>query len=180
MNDKKKEEKKQEVGKARPRASLSPFRRFDLLPESGFVREMDRLFHDYLPRRWWQQFHLGWPERFGGHPLEPFEGKIPSVDILDRENDFLVKAELPGVEKKDIAISISNNVLTLEANVRREEKEEKGEYFRKEICSGVFRRSIELPVPVMEEDAKASFKNGILELTIPKREKTKRTAIPVD
>ena len=112
--------------------------------------------------------------------MEPFLGKTPSVDILDREEDFLIKAELPGVEKKDIKISIVNNMLTLEASMDKEEKEEKGEYYRREICSGMFRRTIDLPEPVKEEEAKATFKNGILELVVPKVAKAKRTTVKVD
>jgi len=180
MNDKKKEEKKQEVQKMPPRGPLSPFERFDLLSDPGFFREMDRFFEEYLPRRWWRQFHAGWPGRLTAHPLASFEGKTPSVDILNRENDLLLQAELPGVEKKDISITIANNTLTLEAKMSKEEKEEKAEYFRQEICRGSYRRTIELPEAVKESEAKATFQNGVLELTIPKQEKTKRSTIKVE
>ncbi len=62
----------------------------------------------------------------------------------------------------------------------KEEKEEKAEYFRQEICRGSYRRVIDLPAAVKENEAKATFKNGILELTIPKMEKAKRSTIKVD
>ncbi|MEE4134448.1 MAG: Hsp20/alpha crystallin family protein [Desulforhopalus sp.] len=179
MNEAKKEAKKHEVEKVRPRG-MTPFERFDLFGDDGFTKEMDRFFHEYFPRRWWHQFHLGWPGRSGARAMEPFLGKTPSVDILDREEDFLIKAELPGVEKKDISISLANNMLTLEASMGKEEKEEKGEYYRREICSGMFRRVIDLPEPVKEEEAKATFKNGILELVVPKVAKAKRTTVKVD
>jgi HSP20 family protein len=179
MNDKKKEEKKQEVQKVQPRGLTSPFERFDLLSDSGLFKEMDRFFEDYLPRRW-RQAHFGWPSRLAAHGMLPFEGKTPCVDIQDRENDFLIKAEMPGVEKKDISITIANNTLTLEANMSKEEKEEKAEYFRQEICRGSYQRTIELPAAVKENEAKATFQNGVLELTIPKMEKTKRSTIKVE
>lgn len=179
MNDKKKEEKKQEIEKVQPKGLASPFGRFDMLSDFGFFKEMDQFFEEYLPRRW-RQAHLGWPGRFAGHPFSPFEGNTPCVDIQDRENDFLIKAEMPGVEKKDIHITIAGNTLTLEASVDKEEKEEKAEYFRREICRGSYKRTIELPAAVKEGEAKATFQNGMLELTIPKMEKTKRSTIKVE
>ncbi len=95
-----------------PRGLSSPFERFDLLSDSGFFKEMDRFFEDYLPRRW-RHANFGGLGRLAGHGMLPFEGKSPRVDIQDRENDFLIKSEMPGVEKKDIIITISNNTLTL-------------------------------------------------------------------
>jgi len=179
MNEKKKEEKKQEVQKVPPRVPASPFERFDLLPDFGFFKEMDRFFEDYLPRRW-RQTHLGWPGRLAAHGMLPFEGKTPSVDIQNREEDILIKAEMPGVDKKDIHITIAGNSLTLEAKMEKEEKEEKGEYYRQEICRGSYSRTIELPAAVKEGEAKATFQNGVLELTIPKLEKTKRSTIKIE
>ena len=173
MNDKHKEEKSQEVQKIPPRSQMSPFERFERFPDSGFFKEMDRFFEEYLPRRWGHPFHHG-------HSMSPFEGKTPHIDVINREEDILVKAELPGVDKKDIHITIANNVVTLEASMSKEEKEEKAEYHRQEICRGSYRRTFELPAAVKENDAKATFKNGILELTIPKVEKTKRTSIKVE
>ena len=112
--------------------------------------------------------------------MAPFEGKQPCVDVIDRDDNILVKAELPGVDKNDINISIANNVLTLEATMSKEEKEEKAEYYRQEICRGSYQRSIALPAAVKEDEAKATFQNGVLELTIPKMEKTKRSTIKIE
>jgi HSP20 family protein len=180
MNEKKKEGQKHEVQKMGPHGVSSPFERFDLLSDSGFFREMDRFFEDYLPRRWWHQFRHGGPMGLAGHPMSAFEGKTPSVDVIDREGDFLIKAELPGVEKNDINITITNNTLSLEAKMSKEEKEEKDAYYRREICRGSYQRTIPLPVAVKENEAKATFKNGILELTVPKMEKAKRSTIKVE
>ncbi|ADW17357.1 heat shock protein Hsp20 [Desulfobulbus propionicus DSM 2032] len=179
MTDKNPEQSKQDVQKAQPRGALSPFGGPDLFSDFGFFKEMDRFFEEYLPRRW-QQFRLGAPERFAGHGLMPFAGKTPSIDILDREADFLIKAELPGVDKKDIAITITNNVLTIEASMSKEEKEEKEEYYHREICHGTYRRTLELPAPVKEGEAKATFTNGVLELIVPKMEKAKKSTIKVE
>ena len=180
MNDKKKDEKSQEVQKMPRRDMTSPFERFDLLSDFSFFKEMDRFFDEYLPRRWRHQFHQSWPGSLSPHSMSPFEGKTPRVDVINREEDILVKAELPGVDKKDINISIANNIMTLEASMSKEEKEEKAEYHRQEICRGSYRRTFELPAAVKENKAQATFKNGILELTIPKMEKTKRATIKVE
>ncbi|WP_448874998.1 Hsp20/alpha crystallin family protein [Desulfobulbus propionicus] len=175
--EEKKEEKKQVVQKMPPQ-SPSP-ERFDLFPQSNFFQEMDRFFDEYIPRRWWHQFRLGWPGQVAPHMMA-FEGKTPSVDVIDRDGDLLIKAELPGVDKKNIALTIADGILTLEAKIDKEEKEEKEQYYRREICRGSFKRVIELPAAVKEDEAKASFKNGILELTLPKVEKTKRATIKIE
>lgn len=175
MNEKKKEEKSQGLQKMPSRGVSSPFERFLSPAEAGFFQHMDRFFDDYFPRRWWRH---GAP--FAHHAMSAFEGKTPSVDVIDRENEILVKAELPGVDKKDINISLANNILTIEASMSKEEKEEKEEYYHQEICRGSYRRSLELPAGVKEEEAKATFTNGILELTLPKSEKTKKSTITVE
>lgn len=180
MNEQKKEEQQKDVQKAAPRGPISPFERFDLLSDPGWFREMDRMFEEYLPRRWWRQLHANWPGRLAGHGLAPFEGKPPNIDILNRENDFLIKAELPGVDKNDINITVANNRVTLEATTSKEEKEEKGDYYHREICRGSYCRTIDLPEAVNDSGAKATFQNGVLELTIPKMEKTKKSTIPVE
>jgi HSP20 family protein len=180
MNEKKKEEKSKDLQKMSPRSVSSPFEGFLSPSDSGFFQEMDRFFDDYLPRRWWHQFRHGVPGGIVGHTMSPFGGKTPSVDVIDREDEILIKAELPGVDKKDINITITNNTLTIEASVSKEDKEEKDEYYRQEICRGSYRRTLELPAIVKEDDAKATFTNGILELKLPKTEKTKRSTITVE
>ena len=182
MNEKKKQDKGQELQSMGPHNLPSPFGKSDLFSDSGFFKEMDQFFEDYLPRRWWHHLRHGWPSEAVSqqYMAAPFEGKTPSVDIIDREADFLVKAELPGVDKKDINITIANNTVTLQASVNKEEKEEKADYYRQEICRGSYRRTLDLPVAVKENEAKATFKNGILELIIPKLEKTKKSTIKVD
>jgi len=180
MNDKSKEEKGQDALKTSPRGMAPLVERFDLFGDSNFLQEMDRFFDDYLPRRWRQHSQHGFPGRPLSASMSPFEGKTPRVDVINREEDILVKAELPGVDKKDIALTIANNILTLDASMSKEEKEEKAEYYHQEICRGSYRRTFELPAAVKENEAKATFQNGILELTIPKMEKTKRATIKVD
>ena len=118
-----------------------------------------------------------WPMRESGMQL--FAGRTPKVDVIDRDHEVLVKAEIPGVDKKDIDISLSDRNLTIRAAQSKEEKEEKENYYRREISSSSFSRSIMLPVAVDIEKAKASFQDGILEINLPKSEPTRHHNIKI-
>ena len=85
-----------------------------------------------------------------------------------------------GIEKDDLDISVSDNLLTIKGETKHEEKEEKGEYYRCEISRGTFSRTVALPSDVDSEGGKAKFKDGVLELTLPKIEKTKRRSIKIE
>jgi HSP20 family molecular chaperone IbpA len=89
-----------------------------------------------------------------------------SIDLIDRENEFLVRAELP--TKEDISISLAADSITIQAQSSKEVAEEKGDYRRREISSSAFSRSMWLPVEVDVDAAKAAFKDGVLEVTLPK------------
>lgn len=157
---------KTEVQKVEPARALSPF------------EEMDRLFDNFLTRGWFRPFQMEWPNL--PKAAMPFEGKTPNIDVIDRDDEILVKAELPGVDKKDIEISMTPNTVTIKGKTSHEEKEEKGDYYRCEITRGSYARTLSLPADVDEDKAKASFKDGILELTLPKLKKSKRRTIKVD
>jgi HSP20 family protein len=119
--------------------------------------EMDRLYDRFLDWR----------------PLRRFGevGEWPSVDVFETEKEILVEADVPGVEAKDIHVFIDGNVLTLQGE-RKQKKEQKGENFhRVERSYGSFSRSINLPTGVAQEKAKASYKRGILRITLPKTQK---------
>jgi len=146
--------------------SLSPF------------EEMDRVFDNFFSRGWLQPFRMDWPSY---RKLEiPFEGKTPTVDMIDRDNDIVIKAELPGVDKKDIDVTVTSNTVTIKGTISKEEKEEKDNYYRREISRGSYARTLSLPVDVDEDNAKASIKDGVLELTLPKSEKAKKRTIKVE
>lgn len=181
MTKKEKTETKQELQKSEPARSMSPFDEIGQLFERDFFDEMDRFFETRLPSRWG-----GWKHPFSrrrpsfGQLTQPFEGKTPNVDVVEHDKEFLIKAELPGVDKKDINITIADNMVTIKADTSKEEKEEKGDYCRREISCGSYSRTLTLPVKVKEGEAKASFKSGVLKLTIPKMEETKRIAVKVE
>ncbi|MDH5371185.1 MAG: Hsp20/alpha crystallin family protein, partial [Gammaproteobacteria bacterium] len=100
--------------------------------------------------------------------------------VIERDGEIVVKAMMPGVEKKDIEISMTKNTVTISGKTSHEEKEEKGNYYRHEISKGSYMRTLSLPENVNEDKAKAKFKDGMLELTIPKMEVSHRRNIKVD
>ena len=166
MAKEEKEQGKQEVQKVEPARTLSPF------------EEMERLFEGYFPRGWMRPFN--WERPSWGELGAPFEGKTPRVDIVDRDNELVVKAELPGVDKKDLDISMTENTVTIKGSTSHEEKEEKGDYYRSEMSRGSYSRTLALPSDVEADKAKAKFKDGVLELTLPKLKKAKRRSVKVE
>lgn len=107
-------------------------------------------------------------------------GRVPRVDVIDREQELLVRAELPGVSKENLDVSLQDNTLSIRATTQRDEEEEKGQFYRRELSRGEFQRTIRLPCQVEGDKAKASFKDGVLELTIPKVAASKRKTIKVE
>src|SRR5579862_736680 len=104
----------------------------------------------------------------------------PSVDIFETENEIVVKAELPGVDRKDISLHLENNVLTLKGE-RRFEKETKEEnYHRIERAYGGFSRSFSIPATVDEEKIRADYHDGILRIALPKKEAVKPKQIRIE
>jgi len=144
----------------------------------GPIDEMDRWFENVFPRGWMRPFRNEWPS--WGELAAPLETRLPKVDVIDRDDEVLVRAEIPGVEKEDLDVSVSDNAITIKGQTRSEEKEEKGDYYRCEITRGAFARTVALPDVVDSEKVKAKFKDGVLELTLPKVEKAKRHSIRID
>ena len=166
MAEKEKKPAKQEVQKVQPAMPLSPF------------DEMEKLFEGYFPRGWFRPFHFEWPAL--REVPAPFEGKAPHVDLIDRDHEIVVKAELPGVDKKDLEISVTSDSVTIKGTTSHEAKEEKGDYYRSEMSRGTYSRKLALPSEVDEDKAKATFKNGVLELTLPKTKKAKRRTVEIE
>lgn len=135
-------------------------------------RMMDRLFEGFFPRGWPRPLRMEWPSW-----VEP---RVPAVDVIDRDEEVLVRAELPGVVKEDVEVSITEGALTIRGKRKQEKKEErKGEYYRREMRYGEFTRTVHLPTGVQEDKVKATFKDGVLEVTLPKAEAAKRRTIPI-
>ena len=105
----------------------------------------------------------------------------PSVDIFENDSDIVIKAELPGLNAKDIDIKLENNVLTIrgERHFEKEAKEEKENYHRIEREYGSFSRSFSLPVTVNGDKVTAEYRDGVLKITLPKKEEVKPEPIKI-
>jgi len=106
-------------------------------------------------------------------------GEWPRVDIEENGNEYSIKADLPGMDKKDVSISIENGTLKIEGEKKTEQKREKDRYYHLERSYGKFCRSFALPEEVDTEKISAAMNNGVLELTLPKSEKAKPRSIEV-
>ena len=103
----------------------------------------------------------------------------PSVDIYENKDQIVLEAELPGMNREDFDLSIENNVITLRGERRFEKKEDTDNYHRVERAYGSFTRSFTMPNTITGEGATADYRNGVLRVTIPKREDTKARRIEV-
>ncbi len=138
--------------------------------------EMDRWLGDMVSRNWLRP-HFEWPAWTEQHM--PFAGRVPNVDLIDRDNELVLKAALPGVDRKDLDVSMTGNAVTIKAATSHEDKEEKGDYYRSEISRGSFSRTVTLPCAVDTAKVKATFQDGMLELTLPKVTQSQRKRIDV-
>ncbi len=153
-----------------------------LRPQVGYralspFDDLDRLMSSITRGRWPRSFSEDWsfwPELEMG-PQRP----VPRVDVVEKDDAVEVTAELPGVKKGELDVSVSDDILTICGSTRHEENEEKGEYYHREIRQGEFSRTLALPAGVDGEQAKAAFENGVLKITLPKLEKAKRTSSKV-
>jgi HSP20 family protein len=138
--------------------------------------EMERWFGDFFNRPF---FSPMWMPRFN---LPRMQQVTPSLDIYEEEDAVVVKAELPGIGKEDVEVDISDDLLTISGEKKAEEKLERKDYHRIERSYGSFSRSVRLPGEVLSDQAKASFKDGVLEVRIPKTEaaKQKRRKIEIE
>jgi HSP20 family protein len=103
----------------------------------------------------------------------------PAVDLYEKDDHFVIKAELPGVDKKDISIDLKDRVLTLSGERSHENEVKEENYFRKERSYGKFQRAFTLPADVDSDRIKAEFKDGLLQIEIPKPEEQKPKQVTI-
>jgi len=155
--------KTKELIKAEPSRTLSSF------------EEMERRFEDFF-RRPFSIFGPSWWPRLR---KPEFEEITSAVDIYEESNNVVVKAELPGIKKEDIDLSLTDNTLKISGEKKKEEKVEKKDYFSLERSYGSFTRTFSLPADVQTDKAEAKFKDGVLEIKIPKTEEAIKKAVKV-
>ena len=108
------------------------------------------------------------------------QGLVPAIDVYDSKNAIVVETALPGVDPSKVDLSIENGVLRISGSSERKTEVDEKEYYRKEIRSGSFMRQVTLPPGINEDAAKASFKDGILKIEIPKLEEPKIKSIKIE
>ena len=144
----------------KPFGEIAPFRDFERMR-----RDMDRLWNSFFERG----------------TLRSEEGGewLPSLDVAETKNEIVVKAEVPGLEPKDIDISLSDGLLTIKGEKKQEREEKEENYHLVERSYGSFARSIRLPNEVQSDKINASYKNGVLKIVLPKSEEAKKKEIKI-
>jgi len=157
-------EEKKELAKVESTKTPSPFQ--DM--EKRF-QEMERRFEDFFRK----PFSLmpSWMPRLR---MPEVEDVVTAIDILTEGDNIVVKAELPGMKKEDIDVSLTKDTITISGEKKKEEKIEKKDYHSIERSYGSFKRSFSLPSEIQTDKASAKFKDGVLEIRIPKTEEAKK------
>ncbi|MGD0278914.1 MAG: Hsp20/alpha crystallin family protein [Smithella sp.] len=141
-------------------------------PFYSLQRDMNNLFDNFF-----RGFDAA-PRGFAAGDLERF---TPSIDVKENEKEFLIKAELPGVEEKDIEVTVTDDSVTIKGEKKEEKEDKNKDYYYMERSYGSFSRAIPLEAQIESGKAEASFKNGILDIKIPKNQsaKAKGTKVPI-
>ncbi len=130
-------------------------------------RDISRVFDDFFSISPTSMFEFDWS---------------PTVDVVENEGGFIVKAEIPGIDEKDLQVTLENNILTIagEKKEERNEKDRDSRWVVSERKFGSFRRSISLPEGIRSDKIKAAFRNGVLRVEIPREESAKPRKITID
>lgn len=149
-----------------PWKELAPWTEFDPWREfRAMEQRLERVFGELMPR---------WTEGRGARIWEP------AVDVIETEKEFVLKAELPEVDEKDVHVNVEGNILTITGERKQEKEIKKENYHRSERFYGSFERSFALPETVDREQIKAVFKDGMMKLTMPKKEGLKPKEIKIE
>jgi HSP20 family protein len=127
--------------------------------------------------RWFEEFFNDFP--FSSSLMEGRDSWIPSVDILEKDGNLILRAELPGMTEKDIDLKVEGDTLTLKGERKRDTEDKNSNYHRVESFYGSFSRSFRLPDTVDSEKINAEYKNGVLTVTLPQKPEVKPREIPV-
>jgi len=143
--------------------------RWDPFAELSVLQErMNRVYEDLFPitRKGEEELNVG--------------TFYPAVDICEGDKEIILKAELPGIKRKDVYLELNDGVITLKGERKLEKEDKRDTYHRIESCYGNFHRSFTLPSTVDRDKIKAMYKDGILEVTLPKMEEATPKSISVE
>jgi len=146
-----------------------PFREF-----ARMERDMRNMFDDFWGGRARQEALPGpGKAQLPVRREEPLVG-TPTIDIVDKKDTLILRSEMPGANKDNIKISIEEDRIHLSGKIEREKEEKKEDYYYSERAYSAWERTIPLPVNIKPNDVKATYKNGVLEVTLPKSEEAKK------
>ncbi|MGM0545428.1 MAG: Hsp20/alpha crystallin family protein [Bacteroidota bacterium] len=151
---------------------MTPLTKYDrpsVEPINNLRREMDRIFNDLIPFSW----------RLDDSEMG-LRSWAPRTDMMETDNEYMIEVDLPGMSKQDITLNVQDNILSIQGERKHETEEEHNGYLRRERSFGSFERKFSLPASVKEDKIKATFKDGVLTVHIPKAEKSKRQSVKID
>jgi HSP20 family protein len=138
----------------------------ELIPPLGsFRKEMEGLFDEFIGERWPAIFEPG--------------AFVPAVEVGETPEEVFVNVQVPGLNKEDLALELTERGLTVRGEIKEEKEDKKKNYYRREIRRGSFTRTIALPVEVELDKATADLQKGVLNVHIPKTEKARKRAVTV-
>lgn len=142
------------------------------------AEEFEHWMQHFMDDMWRRPF----PSLFGRDrwlPIRPLSIRMPSLDVFEEKDSVVVKAELPGMKKEDVEVSLSGENLTIKGEKKEDKEVKEDDYYRRERSYGSFLRAVTLPCEVKSGEIKASFKDGVLEIRLPKTEEAKKKSIAV-
>ena len=137
--------------------TLTPWRSLWELRFPTLKDEMDKLFEDFFGRT--------------GFPSIAESGWLPAADVHETKKDVVVALDVPAIDPKEVSISIVDDKLTIKGERKKEEEVKEETYYKSERIYGTFQRIIQLPTQVVSDKAKATYKDGVLKITVPKSQK---------
>lgn len=142
------------------------------------IGEIERLLDRLRRTDWLRPLGMEWPR--WPDIQHALDFRAPSMDVVNRPKEIFVRAEVPGIDKEDLEVTVTDRSLTIAGTSRHEEESAEGDVHRHEIRSGSFSRTVTLPEDVDGRRAKASYKDGIVELHLPKLRSAKKHSVKLD
>jgi HSP20 family protein len=139
-------------------------------------------FEHWLDRFMEDVWRRPFPSLFGRDrwlPIRPLSIRMPSLDVYEEKDSVVVKAELPGMKKEEVEVNLAGENLTIKGEKKEDKEVKEDDYYRRERSYGSFLRTIALPCDVKSDEITASFKDGVLEIRMPKTEEAKKKSISV-
>jgi HSP20 family protein len=146
-------------------------------PFENLRREIDRLFEDFDGGFWRSPLSRSF---FDVAPGNGGWDAMPAVDVAETDKAYDIKAELPGMDEKNIEVKFANGLLTIKGEKQADKEEKNKDYYRRERSFGAFERTFQVPDEVDADNIAASFKNGVLTITLPKRADAQKAAKKIE